>query len=98
MSERPLRSLVAISCAIVWTGATAASAWARKGTPKAAPKEERLQEPEAPPPSFVAPPPGYEPPPPWSPGNEPSGPPPPPYEEPLPGFFTLDRWTPARAS
>jgi hypothetical protein len=89
MSWRTLRGVVLMASAATWFGtATAGRAWARKA-PKAAPKEERQEAPEAPPPSFVAPPPGYEPPPPFSPGDP--APPLPPYEEPMPGFFTLDR-------
>ncbi|HXU05356.1 MAG TPA: hypothetical protein VN903_30565 [Polyangia bacterium] len=89
MSRRPLRGVALIACAFVWTGMTAERAWARKAS-KPAPKEERLQEPEAPPPSFIAPPPGYEPPPQFQPGDATAAPRPA-YEEPLPGFMTLDR-------
>jgi len=77
-----------IACAFAWTAAAPTAAWARKA--KAPPREERLQEPETPPPSFIAPPPGYEPPPQFQPGDA-TTPPPPRYEEPLPGFMTLDR-------
>jgi hypothetical protein len=86
MSWRVLRGVVTGACALTWTAA--APAWARRA-PKPAPAEERLQEPEAPPPSFIAPPPGYEPPPQFQPGE--AGPPPTPYEDPMPGFMTLDR-------
>jgi hypothetical protein len=89
MSWRPLRGVVIGACAAVWMTTAAAPAWARKAAPKQPPKQERLEPPEAPPPSFIAPPPGYEPPPPYQPGDP--TPPLPPYEDPLPGFFTLDR-------
>src|SRR3954471_10951767 len=91
MSWRGIRGGVLGVCAVAWTATTPTSAWARKAKAPPPPwKEERLQEPEAPPPSFVAPPPGYEPPPQFQPGDA-SAPQPPPYEEPLPGFMTLDR-------
>jgi len=89
MSWRGIRGVFLSACAIGTVAAAPASAWARKST-KAPPKEERLQEPEAPPPSFIAPPPGYEPPPQFQPPGD-TTPPPPPYEDPLPGFITLDR-------
>lgn len=89
MSWRGIRGVFLSACAIGTVAAAPASAWARKST-KAPPKEERLQEPEAPPPSFIAPPPGYEPPPQFQPPGD-TTPPPPPYEDPLPGFMTLDR-------
>jgi hypothetical protein len=87
MSWRLLRGAVIGTCAAAWMTTATTPAWARK--PKPQPKEERLEPPEAPPPSFIAPPPGYEPPPPYQPGDP--SPPLPPYEEPMPGFFTLDR-------
>jgi len=91
MSWRPRRTGLVIACALAWTGVNAQRAWARKAAPKPA-KEERLQEPEAPPPSFVAPPPGYEPPGPRQPSDDvPPERQPPKYEEPMPGFMTLDR-------
>jgi len=88
MSWRGIRGVVVGACAVAWMATTPTSAWGRKA--KAPPQQERLQEPEAPPPSFIAPPPGYEPPPQFQPGDA-TAPPPPVYEEPLPGFMTLDR-------
>ena len=90
MSWRGIRGGVVGVCAVAWTATTPTSAWARKAKAPPPSKEERLQEPEAPPPSFIAPPPGYEPPPQFQPGD-PSAPPPPSYEDPMPGFMTLDR-------
>jgi hypothetical protein len=88
MSWRGIRGVALGACAIAWTTATPAVTWAKKRAPKPQ-QEERLQEPEAPPPSFIAPPPGYEPPPQFQPG-EAAGPPAPVYEEPMPAFLTLD--------
>jgi hypothetical protein len=90
MSWRGIRGGVVGVCAVAWTATTPTSAWARKAKAPPPSKEERLQEPEAPPPSFIAPPPGYEPPPQFQPGDA-SAPPPPSYEDPMPGFMTLDR-------
>ncbi len=90
MSWRGIRGVGVVVCAVAWSATTPTSAWARKAKAPPPSKDERLQEPEAPPPSFVAPPPGYEPPPQFQPGDA-SAPQPPPYEEPLPGFMTLDR-------
>jgi hypothetical protein len=90
MSRRASWGVAVAACAVAWSLSTPASAWARKSTPKPAPKEVHQEPPPDPPPSFVAPPPGYEPPPPFRPGDD-TGPPAPPYEEPLPAFMTLDR-------
>jgi hypothetical protein len=86
MSWRGIRGVALGACAVAWMAATPAVAWAKKHKVQ---QEERLQEPEAPPPSFIAPPPGYEPPPQFQPGE--AGPPAPLYEEPMPAFVTLDR-------
>ncbi len=83
--------MIACACAVAWTGLTANRVWARTKAPKTPPKQERLQEPEAPPPSFVAPPPGYEPPGPRQPSDDVPTSELPKYEEPMPGFMTLDR-------
>jgi hypothetical protein len=88
MSWRGTRDVAVGAFAAACMAATPAVAWAKKHAPKAQ-QDERLQEAETPPPSFIAPPPGYEPPPQFQPGE--AGPPVPMSEEPMPAFVTLDR-------